>query len=344
MYAIKSLQNLFVIICLLMLFCTVSYSYDSKQEASKSAPDSRWGHSMAYDSLRDRVVLFGGYGSAKEESKFSDTWEWDGEKWELKATSGPSARAYASMAFDKKRGITILHGGRRKRIDSNLTDTLADTWSWDGKKWKLLKEKGPFTADHHKLVYNDKRGTMLTFGGLDGEKITNDLWEWDGKEWHLLSSTGPPPNAAYGMVYDKDRDTVLIYGGLNIGKLYTEIWEWDGRKWDLVAEPYVNKSLDHHIMIYDEARNQIISFGGKNHQALDGNWTLVLRGKLMTEISCEGPEARILHNMVYDSKRKMAVLFGGMRRVKRQDGEEWFSLGDTWIWNGELWKQIEYTN
>ncbi len=338
MYVIKSLQNLSIIICLLMLFCTISYSYDSKQESPKTAPDSRWGHSMAYDSLRDRVVLFGG--ASSRDNRLSDTWEWDGEKWELKATSGPSVRAHASMVFDKKRGMTILNGGRNRRLDSGHTETWSDTWSWNGEKWKLLEEKGPFAADHHTLVYDDKRGTILTFGGWNGEKGTKELWEWDGKEWHLLSSTGPPVKGAYGMVYDKDRDTVLLYGGLNTGRLYADIWEWDGRKWDIVAEPDTNTTLDHHVMIYDEARNQIISFGGENSGSVPGNWTLTLRGNLMTEITREGPEARVLHDMAYDSKRKVIVLFGGMR----QDGEEWHPLGDTWVWNGEQWEQIEYTN
>jgi hypothetical protein len=46
--------------------------------AATTGPSLRNGHALAYDSARNRVVLFGGFRTGQD---FSDTWEWDGTRW-----------------------------------------------------------------------------------------------------------------------------------------------------------------------------------------------------------------------------------------------------------------------
>jgi hypothetical protein len=43
-----------------------------------SGPRPRAGHSMAYDTTRNRTVLFGG---TVGDALVNDTWEWDGQSW-----------------------------------------------------------------------------------------------------------------------------------------------------------------------------------------------------------------------------------------------------------------------
>ncbi len=62
-------------------------------------PKARTGHEMA--TLGDRVVLYGGCvpsTSMVAGTTFSVTWTWDGTTWTQVMVTGPSARAYASMA------------------------------------------------------------------------------------------------------------------------------------------------------------------------------------------------------------------------------------------------------
>ena len=60
-------------------------------------PVGRWRHSMVYDSLRKRVILFGGSGV----TDLNDTWSWDGFRWERHAAQfGPLRRYLAAMAYD----------------------------------------------------------------------------------------------------------------------------------------------------------------------------------------------------------------------------------------------------
>src|SRR5262245_809753 len=66
---------------------------------------SRSSHAMAYDSARGVTVVFGGIYADDE------TWEWSGQRWKLRASSGPSARYGHAMAYDSRRGVTVLFGG-----------------------------------------------------------------------------------------------------------------------------------------------------------------------------------------------------------------------------------------
>lgn len=63
---------------------------------------------MAFDSARNRTVLFGGMGSTGE---LSDTWEWNGTAWSPISTPMPPARAFHGLAYDSARQRTVLFGG-----------------------------------------------------------------------------------------------------------------------------------------------------------------------------------------------------------------------------------------
>jgi len=79
-----------------------------KQPARR--PPARAGHAMAYDSIRQRVVLFGGQDA--NGSPLADTWLWDGNNWTpLDTLEAPSPRVYHAMAFDSQRGQVLLVGG-----------------------------------------------------------------------------------------------------------------------------------------------------------------------------------------------------------------------------------------
>src|SRR6266545_4424509 len=94
-------------------------------KVATSGPTARNAHGVAYDSARQRLVLFGG--GVTFGGLFDDTWEWDGTAWTQRApTVMPSLREAFGMAYDRVRGRVVLFGG----ID--LTGTVfGDTWAWD---------------------------------------------------------------------------------------------------------------------------------------------------------------------------------------------------------------------
>ena len=94
-------------------------------------PLGRASVAMAFDRVRGRTVLFGGYGT----TNYGDLWEWNGTLWQQRiAAGGPGQRAGALMAFDPVHATVLLHGGT---ASLPLGPALCnDTWSWDGTAWQ----------------------------------------------------------------------------------------------------------------------------------------------------------------------------------------------------------------
>ena len=79
---------------------------------------------MAYDFARERLVLFGGGVGSRGNPLFGDTWEWDGQGWQLSASlPTPSARYIHSMASDLHAGGVVMFGGTVSSFGY-----LGDTW------------------------------------------------------------------------------------------------------------------------------------------------------------------------------------------------------------------------
>ena len=117
---------------------TWAYSFGTNrwtQMRPKESPPARDYSVMAYDSVRDRILLFGGADST--ETPFDDLWAYDLDRdtWsQLKPTGPkPTARAWHAMAFDKEAGVLVLFGGGRSR-DAYTNevwtfDPHTDSWS-----------------------------------------------------------------------------------------------------------------------------------------------------------------------------------------------------------------------
>jgi len=88
-----------------------------KQRIQTDNPPARAGHALAYDAVRQHVVLFGGGAFAA----LNDTWEWDGRIWiqHTPATSPPGRTVHA-LVYDAARRRIVLFGGGR----------FNDTWEY----------------------------------------------------------------------------------------------------------------------------------------------------------------------------------------------------------------------
>jgi hypothetical protein len=154
-------------------------------QVASTGPQSRDSHAMAYDSGRNRTVLFGGYGGGV--NPLGDTWEWNGANaaWTQVASTGPQSRYEHAMAYDSGRNRTVLFGGYASGIGN-----LGDTWEWDGATaaWTQVASTGPQSRRDHAMAYDSGRNRTVLFGGYGGSAL-GDTWEWGG----------PPASAsAYG--------------------------------------------------------------------------------------------------------------------------------------------------
>jgi hypothetical protein len=134
-------------------------------------PPARERHSLAYDPLRERTVLFGGINMATA-ALSADTWEWDGSTWLQVAQFGPTPRTLHQTAFDGS--LVMLFGG----ITAGVSEANGETWEWDGKRWTLRRLFGPSPRMLHTIAFDDSRGRVVLFGGsadIEGRGISTTL-------------------------------------------------------------------------------------------------------------------------------------------------------------------------
>ena len=139
-------------------------------------PSARAGHAVAYDTARQRVVLFGG--RAEGGTAQGDTWEWDGADWTQVADTGPDARSEHALAFDANRQRAVLFGGQAAG-----PALRSDTWEWDGADWTQVADTGPGPSLAVAMTFG--AGATLLFGGVAtspppvaAEELSRLSWEW----------------------------------------------------------------------------------------------------------------------------------------------------------------------
>jgi cysteine-rich repeat protein len=176
-------------------------------------PGLRTYHAMAWDSVRDVAVLFGGH--LEDATVMGDTWEFDGTAWSpvALATSPPARRRHV-MGYDAARGVTVLFGGSAPAAGVRLDDL----WEYDGTAW-TLRDLSPRPAARYgaSAAYDPDRGVLVLHG----------LWEYDGAAWTEVILPDPPPARYYAsLAYDPvQRRMVLLGGCLTLNDVFGDTWE-----------------------------------------------------------------------------------------------------------------------
>ena len=229
------------------------------EQVADTGPSPRFGHTMAYDSARQKTVLFGGTGSLLSASIwFKDTWEWDGSEWTQVADTGPLARQNHAMVYDSARQKTVLFGG----FTAQGPMSFNDTWEWDGSEWTQVADTGPSKRYTHVMAYNSAKQNILLFGGYDGDNSLGDTWELNKNMWKQLQNTGPL--TAYGAMTDSQKGIILFggsQGGTSTSPENSNTWRWTGKFWVQVQDMGPS-ARQRHSMAYDSERDRIVLFGG----------------------------------------------------------------------------------
>lgn len=199
-----------------------------------------------------------------------------------------------AAAYDSGRGVAVLFGGNNPFTS---TDFSSDTWELTGTSWsKANPPLRPHRRRGSALAYDSARGVCVLFGGgtnIFGHEIPfNDTWEWDGTVWTERRSNNPSAG--------------------------------DGPP-----------PLDFPLMTYDSHRKRAVLIAGSERRGnkvdpADRTWEW--DGQVWTaHLSKPAPVPRSGTAMVYDSARRVVLLFGG------RGGRP---LGDTWTWDGVAWKLV----
>lgn len=233
-----------------------------------SHPSAREWHAMAYDPVRDEMVMFGGY-DGKETT--GDTWTFHDGNWSRREPAvSPSLRYGHLMAFDPALQQVILFGGFTG--DNGGRDFLNDTWAWDGSTWtELHPSASPSPRARGRLAYDPARGRLVTFGGQTSGPNEDDTWGWDGATW-VEEATRKTPRHRFDYGLSTLGRHLVMYGGtVNYYEGDTWILKGDGWHKVLPAGPWPWERSDM-AMAWDSARREAVLFGGLGD--VDDTWTL----------------------------------------------------------------------
>lgn len=325
-------------------------------------PSTRYRPAIAYDSVRHRLVLFGGsslpFGTV---TYFSDTWEWDGTTWSQRSpVTVPPSRTGHTMVFDATRQRVVMAAG------SNGQGELSDAWEWDGVDWTAIAPI-PESGQSHTLIADPNQQTLFLhsrgslrswrwsgtswnllrswpgpmadpaacFDAVRGRMVMSsgaqETWEWDGTNWWSLPGvSGPTARTGHEMAFHAATSRSLLFGG-NDGTLRNDTWLWDGTTWQQPPTGPAPVARQGHAMTYDDARQRVVLFGGNGSLGLLGDTWELDGAQWLASFPASAPAARSDSCMAYDAARNRVMLFGG------RDANT--SRNDTWEWNGVTWTQ-----
>ena len=300
-------------------------------------PPTNVSAAMAYDPVRDRIVLF---------DVAQDTWEWDGTVWRQRAlheVTLPPPQTRASMAYDAARRKMVLFG------------ESGETWEWDGASWEQQHPAtSPSRRTGYAMTYDAAHQKIVLFGGCNngigdcaGTNLMADTWEWDGVTWTQVASDGPPARTEHALAFDAARGVVVLFGGWGDGSFgsdagaahaLADTWEWDGVRWTQRTPASSPSARVSHALAYDSAHGKIVLFGGDtsaDHSdpmpgvALQDLWEW--DGSTWTERTpALQPPARWSAASAFDTLRGRLLVVGG-----NDTGGN--PVGDIWQWDGNAW-------
>src|SRR5262249_11239074 len=107
---------------------------------------------VAYDSLRDRLILLSNEGTG-------ETWQLAGGVWSLIRTAGPAAFAANTLVYDELRDRVMVFSGPSLCGDQTLS-------RFDGTGWTHTDLPFDFTRSGEAMAYDSDTAESVMFGGL----------------------------------------------------------------------------------------------------------------------------------------------------------------------------------
>lgn len=153
--------------------------------------------------------------------------------------------------------------------------------------------------------------------------------------WERLPGDTPSARGAMAAVFDEGRGVIVLFGGRASENVpFSETWEFNGISWNQVKTSHTPPARIWHAMAYDSTRQVVVLFGGNASTGtpvyLNDTWEY--DGRDWTQVDTPAsPFPRGSGALVYDSCRRVTVLFGG----ENADG----NAPSTWEYDGQTWTE-----
>lgn len=281
-----------------------------------ASPQARYGHGAAYDSGRDRMVVFGGntQGPVFSQSLLNDTWEHDGTAWIRRTPSvNPPTRVLPVMAYDPNRGISLMAGGLGAAPSTGGLFNRLDSWSWNGSSWSqgpdlpwvvsALFWHGGANAGLYAVVWPGS--------GIPPSALPHETYRFADSSWVYVGTAPSIESNRGAYVPSTGRYYALTGTGTAVA--------FDGTSWQPVGSasgghPYPSSltwdiGRNRFVGIGDGAANPSVTHFGQLTSPLQISWTSISNTNPFTGVV--SPSVHSYSSLVYDSRRSRPVLFGG---------------------------------
>jgi hypothetical protein len=237
---------------------------------------------------------------------------------------------------------TYLIGGSTRRGEGY--HYFDDMWHWDGRAWTQM-DPLPFPRSSHRVIYHAQRNSLILFGGGFGQAVRSEgvIWEWRAGAWRAIDGNFRAGAGEPGMCYDRGRQSLVIFGGWDpAGNFRGDTWEWGSAGLVRVDTAGPGPRAGH-AFLYDPVRERCLLFGGQGPAGYHAD-TWEWDGIRWREVPVRGPSARWFVGSATDLTNRKIIVFGGRgpdAPVPGRDGAGDF--GDTWVWDGQRWEQLQIT-
>jgi hypothetical protein len=254
-------------------------------------------HAAIYDSLHQRMVVFGGMDDSfvlQNKVYFLDLNPTSPTylAWSIPSLAGvaPSKRAYPTAVYDSANQRMIVFGGNNGTFDLQDAYTLSLPGSGP-LTWAPVLTAGPLKRSEHAAIADPLRSRMVIFGGRDGDLTDGSGFNQDSwslliggvMNWVPMSFSGTPGlRAGHSGVYDAANQRFVVFGGGTTASAFSDLWamKLEGTPSWSVLTPSVGPPLGrkNHSAVYDPVFKRMVIYGGVdgNFAAFNEVWVLGL--------------------------------------------------------------------
>lgn len=274
----------------------------SQLQIAGPTPGERHSPQWGYDPVRQRLLIFGGYGCHYPGWPFeylNDVWELslDGTpQWRELHPAGtpPAGRLAGAAVYDPLRQRFVGFGGTR--------GLPVDTWELDlagVARWSPVATDGARPPGSYGMtsIYDVRRDRMLIFGGSTSDDyfgVHNNVWALSLRgvpKWSQPAPLGTLPSARRSLtsIYDSLRDRMVIFGGWDSSTNDTTAFLGDVWALSLAAELRWTQLVpggpdpshrDAMAAVYDPSFDRMVVYGGWSGSYMLGDTQFLTWGQI----------------------------------------------------------------
>lgn len=281
-------------------------------------PSPRENMAMTWDSVHQRVLLFGGF--AGTATALLDLWAWDGSTWTLLMPSTPS--------LPQNPTYSLVHDPVRDRVvliaDSGGAISLSE---WNGTSWTNVPQGqlGLSSTAFSAPVFDPAVGRTTVFAS---HASSSGLWRWNGAVWTSQPVANIVGQAATRLVHDSVANRLLLVVGAGQGG-NTTLYRFNPLTANWTPLAGGGAAVSQFGACYDTSRSRLVVVGGTGVGTPADTSVFEWSAGPFQRRTSAPPAARYSPAVAYDATAGRTWLLGGRTPS---------FVGDLWALDANGWR------